>query len=216
MFYLADRHPKEGVISYGMKTILGLAVLASNRPHLLYLIMYACRRSSGSLDTFVRHLAELKREGWELPLDDLREFFLSILLEHSTARHAYEVSCILTALRELRIPVNSDWLEEVARMPSSVCALLSLNLQTEGLIVGALDQDFRMHEADADGLKNEMWMLSYEATRQNMWSKAVSPDYISGHQYFGALLKLNVGFFKGSASVRPVKRSVGVAPRDPY
>src|SRR3546814_9133471 len=87
----------------------------------------------------------------------------------------------------------SDWSSDVCS--SDLVGLITLDLWHRSQISGAPDFSFWQSFATAEGLKSEMWLIAYEATRKGWWPKAQSSDFITKHDYFSDLWTAKVEFY---------------------
>ena len=76
------------------------------------------------------------------------------------------------------------------------------------MIDGVLDFSFWQSFTTDVGLKSEMWLVAYEATRKGWWPKAQNTDFITKHMFFADLWNANVEFYDpGKKARKPVTAS---------
>jgi hypothetical protein len=56
--------------------------------------------------------------------------------------------------------------------------------------------------AKADGLKSEMWLVAYEATKKGWWRGNCSNTFITGHPFFADILAKDVEFYDTKRKAR--------------
>src|SRR3546814_15985842 len=95
-------------------------------------------------------------------------------------------------------------MDNVVKLRSSTVGLITLDLWHRSQISGAPDFSFWQSFATAEGLKSEMWLIAYEATRKGWWPKAQSSEFMTKHDYFSDLWTAKVEF-------RSEERRVGKA-----
>ncbi len=88
----------------------------------------------------------------------------------------------------MKLPAST--LEKVSTLRSSVVALLTLDLRQMGLVDGKLKLSHWKASAKADGLKSEMWLVAYEATKKGWWRGKCSNTFITGHPFFADIPRL--------------------------
>jgi hypothetical protein len=93
-------------------------------------------------------------------------------------------------------------MDNVMKLRSSTVGLITLDLWHKNLISGALDFSFWQSFATQAGLKSEMWLIAYEATRKGWWPKDQIVDFIATHEFFGDLWTSNVEFYDTSKKAR--------------
>jgi len=84
---------------------------------------------------------------------------------------------------------------DVVKLPSSVVALLVLDLIRMNLISGRIDTSFWSSFANKEGLYSEMWLVAYEATKKGWWPKEIEKKFIENDEFFGELLDNGVYFY---------------------
>lgn len=82
--------------------------------------------------------------------------------------------------------------------------MIAMDLSDAGQIIGNLDDSYWMSFANSSGLKSEMWLTAYEATRKGWWSTSVDKKFISSDEYFTELDARDVEFYKRKRKARTV------------
>jgi hypothetical protein len=72
-----------------------------------------------------------------------------------------------------------------------------------GKVIGSVDVSYWLSFATADGLKSEMWLSAYEATKKGWWPRSKSTSYITGHHFFSDLIAQDVEFYDSKRRARP-------------
>lgn len=188
-------NPRDNVLLYAARRAASFNVLDANRHHLFRWLMYAARLSPSCLIFVVQHLSSEHNSGRSVPKFTIKDFITGLLPTKAEAAHTAEVAWLLFWARELGLSVDSILLHRVVALRSSVIALLCLDLKQRGLINGSLDEDHWHSFARIDGLKSEMWLVAYEATKKAWWSKSTKSTFITTHSHFGELWSKDVRFY---------------------
>jgi Reverse transcriptase (RNA-dependent DNA polymerase) len=201
--HLSDVNPRDNVLLFAARRAATFKILAENWNHLVRWLLYISRRSSTCLNFVVQHLSVSHVNGTLLPLDEIRAYLHRQLPSRAEAAHTAEVAWLIFWARELGISLEHAALERVLNLRSSVGALLVLDMANRGLIAGKIDTSFWQSFATANGLKSEMWLVAYEATRKGWWLRSKGSGYITSHPYFAELWARDVQFYESSRKSRP-------------
>jgi hypothetical protein len=200
--YLADANVRENVLLFACKRASSLELDPSNAAHLVRWLLYAARRSASCLSFVAEHLAALNPPGRALRRE-IQGYILQQLPQKAEAVHTSEVAWLLFWAREIRLKVPATALTNVLKLRSSVVALLILDLFERGLISGELDVAFWQAFATREGLRSEMWLLAYEATKKGWWPGRQASGFVSSHQFFGDIWLNDVEFYDPRKRARP-------------
>ena len=193
-FYLADANPRDNVLLFAVKRAASFGIHASNNHHLVRWMLYAARRSPSCLSFVAEHLASSHASA-SLPIAEIEAFILQQIPLKAEAVHTDEVAWLLFWAREVGLKIPAAALQTVTSLRSSAAALLTLDVRQSGLIVGALDTSFWQSFSTAAGLKSEMWLVAYEATKKGWWPVAAPSTFITSHNFFADLWAKNVEFY---------------------
>ena len=111
-----------------------------------------------------------------------------------------EVAWSLFLAKALRVAVKKHDLDLVARMTSSVCALITLDLNSRGLVDAMPDISNWLSFANGSGLTSELWLFAYEATLKGWIPKQV-PCFVENHALFGPMIKKRISFYDPDRNV---------------
>lgn len=201
--YLSDANPRENVLLFAAKRAASLQVDPINWLHLVRWFLYAARRSTTCLSYVVEHLCVSHRRGWVLPVDEIKEYIGELLPTFAEYGQVSEVAWLLFFARELSVSLAASSFEHVLSLRSSVCALLTLDLNRRGLISGRLRTAFWRSFATEKGLRSEMWLVAYEATHKGWWPKPKSAKFIRDHPFFNELHGAQIEFYDPRRRARP-------------
>jgi hypothetical protein len=199
--FLADANPRENVLLFAAKRAAGFAIDPASVPHLVRWLLYAARRSPSCLSFVAEHLAVIK------PSDAMSEgaieaYILQQIPLKAEAVHTHEVAWLLFWAREIGLKVPSAVLEKVITLRSSVVAMLVLDLNQKGFVEGQLNPSLWFNAANADGLRSEMWLVAYEATRKGWWPRDVNTRFITADTYFADIWNKDVEFYDPDKKAR--------------
>lgn len=192
--YLADANPRESVLVFAVKRAAGFSIDPSNTAHLVRWMLYATRRSPSCISFVAEHLAARNATS-ALPNAEIENYILQQIPLKAEVVHTAELAWLLFWAREIGLKITGSKLASVTKLRSSVVALLTLDLQQRSLVDGPLDLSFWQDFATAEGLKSEMWMVAYEATKKGWWSPNLTSKFVSGHPFFGDLWNKGIEFY---------------------
>lgn len=192
--HLADANPRENVMLFAAKRAASFIPDGSNKAHLVRWLLYAARRSPSCLRFVAEFLAPHHKDDNQ-PKTEIEEFILQQIPLKAEAAHTEEVAWLLFWAREIGLKVPVGAFDKVRMLRSSVVGLLSLDLRQGGLVDGNLKVPEWKSFATADGLKSEMWMIAYEATKKGWWPGSNKSNFISEHPYFSDMLTKDVEFY---------------------
>jgi hypothetical protein len=149
-----------------------------------------------------------------LPKPEINAYILEQIPIKAGFAHTEEVAWLLFWARDIGLSVPSDLLAKVSALRSSVAALLTLDLIQIGLVSGPpLDTSLWESFATTDGLKTEMWLLVYEATKKGWWPKPNPSNFIEEAAFFQDIWAKNVEFYDPKKRARRRISPVFTAPR---
>ena len=202
-FYLADANPRENVLLFAAKRAASFDVHSSNISHLVRWFLYAARRSPSCLSFVAEHLAATHKSGKIADTaGEIRAYILQQIPLKAEAVHTDEIAWLLFWAREIELPLPAQVMEKVKALRSSVVALLTLDLRQRGLIDGSLKVPEWKASANSSGLKSEMWLAAYEATKKGWWLGGNPTGYITANSYFGDIWAKGVEFYDSTKKAR--------------
>ncbi len=192
--YLSDENPQENVLLFACKRACSLNLDLDNQGHLVRWLLYCCRRAPSCLRFVAEFLSETQ------PVDMLtstivKDFILQQIPRKAEFAHTEELSWLLFWAREIGLIIPHEIINACAHVRSSVVSLIALDIRNKGNISGNLEEGFWRSFCNDDGLKSEMWLLSYEASRRQWWASTQSNKFIMDHAYFSDLAKNDVSFY---------------------
>lgn len=200
-FYLADANPRENVLLFAAKRAASFNVHETNLAHLVRWLMYSARRSASCLSFVAEHLSAMKATDF-MPKGEVEAYILQQIPLKVEAVHTDELAWLLFWAREIDLNIPLRIIEKVSSLRSSIVAMLTLDLLQRGLIDKSLEISAWKAAATAEGLKSEMWLLAYEATRKGWWPTKQSAAFVTSHPFFGDVWSKGVEFYDPNRTAR--------------
>ncbi len=201
--YLADINETANVPLYALRKAVNFVVDQVNSDHLVRWMMYIARRSPNCLSFVAEHLSAMYRSGDALPGREISNFIRTQIPIKAAVAHTDEVAWLLFWARETETSLKATLFDSVVLLRSSVCALLTLDLNQRGLIDGSIDVSFWHSFANSGGLESEMWLAAYEISLKGWWPTKNDKSYIECHKYFKKIIQREVHFYDENVKVRP-------------
>lgn len=199
--FLADQNKHDNALLFAVKRAASFEIKDANAEHLVRWLLYCARRSATCLSFVAEHLAAINGTT-TLPDDEIHAFIIEQIPIKAASGHTNELVWLLFWAREIALTIPAAAMDNVMKLRSSAVGLITLDLWHKSLISGALDLSFWQGFASEAGLKSEMWLIAYEATRKGWWPKAQSADFITQHDFFSDLWNANVEFYDPSRRAR--------------
>jgi hypothetical protein len=203
--FLADENPEENVLLFACKRACSLGVSPSNFGHLVRWLLYCCRRAPSCL-RFVSEYLSAKPPVEKPVQQEIVNFILSQIPRMAQAAHTEELSWLLFWAREIELIIPDHIINSCSRIRSSIVALIALDIRESGRVLGTLDDSFWRSFCNEDGLKSEMWMVSYEASRRQWWATPQNIDFIKRNIFFFDIEAKDISFYdrrKRAKALRP-------------
>jgi hypothetical protein len=199
--YLAEKNKSDNVILYAVKRAASFDVSNENISHLVRWLLYVARRSANSLSFIAEYLAVLSKNTF-LPDSEIKAYIIQQIPIKAASGHTEELAWLLFWAREIRLMIPTSAMENVMNLRSSVVGLITLDLWHRKQIDGVLDFSFWQTFASIEGLKSEMWLIAYEATRKSWWPQLQDSSFITQHDFFADLWNRNVSFYDAGRNAR--------------
>lgn len=200
-FFLADANPRDNVLLFAVKRAAGFVIDSASIPHLVRWLLYATRRSPSCLRFVAEHLAAIKPSD-PMSEGEIQAYILQQIPLKAEAVHTDEVAWLLFWAREIGLKIPSAILKEATTLRSSVVAMLVLDLNQKGLIEGQIDDSLWRSSANQNGLRSELWLVAYEATKRGWWPGIIKTSFITGHPYFSDIWNKDVNFYDPDKKAR--------------
>jgi hypothetical protein len=163
-FDAARRFPTEGVLSYAIKRCNPFPAGATSWPIYRDLVLATITQEPSTLRHVYQVLVFARSHSFEVNNDRLVEVLNQQCAEHAKLDHGFEVTWILTVLRELDLPLDLEAARAITRMEDNCSLVLLMDMvQASGSLRGSVDMDAAVRRAEAkDALSSSDWLLAYE------------------------------------------------------
>lgn len=205
-FHHAKNIADQNVLDFALKRMQSVQVLSENSALFESYVVRAARVNPTSLPTAAQILINLRHQGLSLSSDRIRKLILDTIANTSLVGRHGELSWALFLAKGLGVEIPRKTIEPVLCIESSVCALLTLELQEIGLIRDQIDTSFWRSFMTPDALSGNMWLLSYEADIKN-WLPSPQ-QHVDSHPFFSVLKRKGVFFYDRSKNVPTFRRAI--------
>lgn len=195
---LAAKNRDENVMMYALKRASSVLIKPENWEIFEAHICHVAMSHPNTLQTIAQILCTYKFHAYELNKKRIHRTLNALIAEHGSLGHHSEVAWSLWMCKELDIPLDQENVELVATMPSSVCALLLMDLAASGKLAKAPKESFWKTFEGPDSMREELWLMCYEAGMRG-WA-GFDDVYTSADSHFKELKALNVSFYDEEAS----------------
>ena len=167
-FDLRQKYPTEGVLSYVIKMCDPFPGGAHSWPIYRDLVVASVSQEPSTLRHVYQVLTFAKSHGLDVNDDRLVQVLNEACADHARYDHGYEVSWILTILRELALPLDADAARVVAEMEDNASlVLLADMLLDDPLLLSVTNFDQAVRRAERKGaLSTSDWLLAYQLRRR--------------------------------------------------
>ncbi len=199
-FYLANKNPKDSVLKFTIKKLFYHQIKPENWNFVESLFLKISLAEPATLPDLAKILITYKTK---VSKTKLKEFLVFVINDHSTKNHSFEVSWALWISIAFGIKLPKSTCDSVLNSLDPICLILLLDLNKSGLISGKLKISIVRNEMDELSLKDENWLLTYEAMYNN-WVKPKDPQILKKSGYFGSLQKLKINFYDNTRTLTPI------------
>jgi len=162
-FEASRESPTDGVLSYAIKRCNPFPAGPRSWPIYRDLVLATITQEPSTLRHVYQILVFARAHAFEVDNDRLVEVLNQLCEEHARLDHGYEVSWILTTLRELNLPLDSRAAQAVAKMNDNCCLILLMDMCQTARRLRHVDMDAAVRRAEAKGaLSTSDWLLAYE------------------------------------------------------
>ena len=216
-FSLAREQPEAHIFRYAIPRLRGVDIESSVWDLFQHLLMQCLAIEPGAIVPILEQIIHYHQQGCTVDLATLGDVLNSQIAHHARFGHGSEVAWSLWSIIAFGLQVDTSAAQAVSRMSDSVVALLALDANARGLVRGGLDLSNWGSYMDQASLREEQWLLSYEANVKQWLLSPGAADHVGADSSFGFLKSHGVEFYDpGRASVSMVSTgaapSTGVAP----
>ncbi|MEE2809577.1 MAG: RNA-directed DNA polymerase [Pseudomonadota bacterium] len=205
-FHYASELRDQNVLDFALKRIRSVQIKADNAALFESYVVRAARVNPTSFPIAAQILINLKFQGLPLSTSRIEKLIFDTIANTAIVGKHGELSWALFLAKGLSIKIPKAVIEPVLELESSVCALLTLDLEKKGLIKGSINKSFYTNFMTSDALTGNMWLLAYEANVKG-WINT-GTDHVANHPYFSVLKKKGVYFYDEGKNVPTFQRAI--------
>ena len=205
-FCYASKDRGQNVLDFAVKRIRSVGIPSENAALFESYVVRAARVNPTSFPTAAQILINLKYQGMPLSNERIEKLIFDTIAKSVLVGRYGELSWALFLAKGLRISIPSAVIEPILGIESSVCALLTLDLNNLGLINGPIDTTFWQSFMNSDSLCSNMWLLSYEADSKG-WLPSPH-NHVALHPFFAPLKRKEVFFYDTRKNVPTFQRAI--------
>jgi hypothetical protein len=198
-FELASNHPDESILRYAINRLSSVVIQTANWRLYEDLLLQCISCEPGTAAAVVRELYKYQLAR-KLDRDKIRETFERLVQVHAPQGHGSEVAWALWGLKTLGISISADAAEASLRTNDPIVSLCVLDLNSKGLIRGAVDLSPLHPLLSAHELTTENWLVAYEANVKG-WAPPATTDYVMADKYFSGMKAAGVTFYDDTATL---------------
>lgn len=187
-------HPNEHVSKYGLKRFTNWKPLSTNLPILQALLCHVGVAEPGSIREVVESLLFLRTQGFQLDLPSIGNTLDTVVKNSVPLGYHYEVSWALWGLIQMGLRLDQEAVTALGNSDNSVVAIMALDAKNRGLAPNLDVTRFAARMTPQD-LREEEWLLSYEANIQGWLPTVCGGDHVLADEDFRFLKTNNVRFY---------------------
>ena len=204
-FQYHEEYTNQNVLDFAVKRTRSVSVHSDNWSVYETYLLKAGRSNPLVIPAIVELLAVYNNLNYSLNKDRILKFVGDIIQRNAPLGHHMEVAWALFLLKELGLKLQRNVSKAVCQLNSSVCALIALDLESQGQIVGRLDKSHWTGIMSMDGLRSSMWLLAYEGDLKG-WLNGRPINYVQGDPYFKELKASNISFYDARRSTQHIRK----------
>ena len=187
-------HPNDHVSKYGLQRFKHFNPKPANLLLLQSMLCHIGVAEPGSIREVVEALIFLRTSGHQLDSTVIKESLSAVLRNSTPLGHHYEVAWALFGIIQFAIKLDRQTVAALASTENSVVAILALDARAKGL-APYLDTAKWALRMKSNGLREEEWLLSYEANVQGWLASVGGGDHVASHPEFSFLKTNGVRFY---------------------
>lgn len=188
-------HPNDHVSKYGLKRFRSFNPRKENVEMLQSMLCHTCVAEPGSAREVVEALLNLRNLKHKLDQDVITNSLSAVLRTSTPLGHHYESAWALWGVINLKIVLDAQTVAALNKTDNSVVAILALDANAKGL-TPSIDVSRWAARMTAPDLREDEWLLSYEANVHGWLPTVGGGDHVAGNPEFGFLKANAVHFYK--------------------
>ena len=199
-FELSKLFPRQPVLKYAVSRLIAETIKKENWELFQHLLYQSATSEPGTLSFVIDQIKFYVDAGYSLDSGTLSSALSSIILNNAPLGHGSEVAWALWGAILLGVPIDSSAVAVIAKVEDSIVALLSLDANSQGLFKTGFSSPLWEGLMTPDELKDEQWLLAYEANRQGWLTGVGGKDNVANVPAFKFLKDEGVYFYDKSRS----------------
>lgn len=207
-FEWARSRPRDSVLKYAVSRMWKVSIPRRTWPVVRDLLIQCALSRPETLRDVFTFIEGQVRLGHKVNKRQVRSLVNQVISEHGPSGHGSEVAwCLWLAVR-FGVPIGQSATKVISGMDDSVVALLALDACSRGLVARNLDTTRWELHMSIDGLREEQWLLSYEANVKGWLPSVGGGDHVALDSTFGYLKSQDVSFYDATG-FGPIPISTG-------
>lgn len=202
-FKFANLYPKDTVLKYAIKKLMGIPIEKENWVLFESLIFKISLIEPSVLPDTARILATYEKR---VSKRKLAKVIKEILKTSLTKGHSFEVSWALWIAKTFGLKLKNDLAKQVFDSNDYFSILIALDMKASKLVSASTTH--LVNDLEIDSFKDEKWLFAYEAIIKK-WLKPKDSNILSKTKYFMTLKKAGVSFYDNSRQVELIKLGKG-------
>lgn len=165
---------------------------------------------SGTLQFTLRSFWDHRAAGRDLDLRAMKRALDFIIQRHAPLGHSSEVAWCIWAADVFSVKLSADSAGCIGKMPDDVVALTALDGIQKGVFDTPPDIQSWTDIIDNSCMKEEHWLLIYEAIGQGWLTPSIGGDPATNDPFFNYLRSLDVKFYDISASLEIPEQTANI------
>jgi len=187
-------YPNEHVSKYGLRRFKAFKPNPINLEILQSMLCHTGVAEPGSIREVVEALIFLRSAKFKLDAQIVGETLSAVLKSSTPLGHHYEASWALWGALQFGTALDQDVATALSSTDNSVVAILALDAASRGL-VSNLDVNRWQSRMTPQDLREEEWLLSYEANVHGWLPTVGGGDHVAPDGEFGLLKSRQVRFY---------------------
>ena len=204
---LQSKYASEPIITYVLSILEGQTLFRDDIEALESFLLKAAVASPASMDRICRMILNIQHDTNKLSKQRISRRFKQLAEKNLENGNLYEVMWLIYTLRGLKTPLHSKLInEKIESTSSSALALILLDMDSKGLLVGKLPKAKWESQIAKDRVQKDwIWLLAYEGIRHG-W--LADHTHVMNEPFFKVMRDRNVEFYDPKKNVPVSKRIV--------
>jgi hypothetical protein len=187
--------PDQHVSKYALASLRQFKAQPRNWRLFEPLLYQAIAAEPGAIRELMECLTVNEDNGATIDRNALGRTLNLIIRESAPLGYDYEAAWALWGLIDFNIGLEPEATRAVEKSENSVIALLTMDANRRGLVLGRLDTSRWELHMTSDALYEEQWLLAYEANIQGWLPSVGGGDHVAADPNFKFLKDIGVSFY---------------------